>query len=1219
VALKVLGERSPEAIAHFKNEFRSLQELRHPHLVELKELIFEGGHWLLSMQLVRGIDIVAYTWGETARAEAEPSSLPLAASAEDDTIRVGDRPGFRERVASTAEGAVSEARVRAAFGQLAQGLLALHTAGKIHRDVKRSNVLVDAQGHVTILDFGLVLELDALGSVVQRGLAGTPATMAPEQAAVERIGPASDWYGFGAVLYQALTGRVPFSGSPAEILAQKKQAPPVPPAALVHSVPRDLSELCVELLAIEPEQRPSGASTLARLAPLKPRASEHPPLLARSEGVFVGRRNELQVLEQALERVEGGEAVTIVLEGESGLGKTALVREFLAQLGRKEAATVFSGRCFEREALPYKALDGVMDAVSLYLASLPTEDVEALLPADAWSIARAFPVLHRVLSSVKSRGDARAIDPYAQRLRMFGAVRELFKRLAARRLAVVVMDDMQWADVDGMAMLSALLAPPAPPLLWLLVRRPAAAVARVELPGSASTIRLGPLTSAESGALVSELLGSEASTLSPVAFRDRIDEACGHPLFLREIARQIAATELTTAAPGLDAALQQRMSALEPTTRRLLELTAVAGRPIAQRVVAEALVFDAGDAPENQLEHAPLGLAEIFDRVAELRHAYLICTTGSHANDLIETYHDRVRETVLASLAPATRKQNHGALAAALERSGAGDAETLALHFQEAGARERAHVYAVTAADEAASALAFERAARLYRNAIELGVPSPERRLELEEKLADALANAGRGFEAAAAYRAAAEGRQGLESVALARAAAEQLMRSGHVDAGMLAVSEVLARLGIRTPKTRLMSILSLGLLRLRIRLSGFRYRPRSEAELSPIELARLDGGWMAATCFTMFDGIRSAELQCRTTLGALRAGTPLQVLRAHSAEAMFLALIGQSERPRIERSLREAAALAATLAEPKAAAWVAVSHGASSFFLGDWATSEEQCTTAEAILADCPGASFELASARAFMVWAAMMRGRFAEVLDRVPDYVAEAEQRGDLYAATFQMTAFSNVAWLSRDDVPEARRMVALAESRWPSKHFYVPLYSNMIAGAHIELYDRRGLAAHARIRRDWAALRFGVAFTGQITRFGMRFVRGLSALAAYDASGERRYLRDAAACARGIAGERVTWSECFAFILFSGLHLRRGEANRAAAALVEAEWRATATGMLLHRAVARYRRGELVGGDEGLLLKDEALAFMAAQKIRNPARMLDMLSSPVAVSER
>jgi hypothetical protein len=118
-------------------------------------------------------------------------------------------------------------------------------------------------------------------------------------------------------------------------------------------------------------------------------------------------------------------------------------------------------------------------------------------------------------------------------------------------------------------------------------------------------------------------------------------------------------------------------------------------------------------------------------------------------------------------------------------------------------------------------------------------------------------------------------------------------------------------------------------------------------------------------------------------------------------------------------------------------------------------------------------------------------------------------------------------------------------------------------------------------------------------------------LSALAAYDECRADAFLNDARNCARAIAAERVTWSECFAHLLFFGVELRRGSPSRALAPLLLAEERASTTGMLLHRAVARYRRGELVGGDEGRVLTDEALRFMAEQKIRNPARMLDMLS--------
>ncbi|HTA93234.1 MAG TPA: protein kinase [Polyangiaceae bacterium] len=1217
VALKVLAERHAQAIASFKQEFRALQEIRHPNLVDLKELIFDQGHWLLSMQLVRGVDIVSYVWGESVRVREQGPSLPLAVSADDDTLRAGDRRVPHEHAAARRPHILDEARLRPAFEQLACGLSALHQRGKIHRDIKRSNVLVDAHGHVTILDFGLIAELDALGTVEQGELAGTPAMMAPEQAALRRVGPASDWYSFGAVLYQALTGRAPFIGSPREILENKLKYRPEPPARVAGGVPHDLSELCTDLLALDPSRRPSAEEVLRRLKARVSHAHDRRSAVpAGSDGIFVGRANELAILHEAFTRTLRGEAVTVLIEGESGLGKTSLVREFLRAVRTEEqAVAVFTGRCFERESLPYKALDGVMDAVHAELCRFSPEETEQLLPPDTSEIARAFPVMQRLQGAPSSANQHSSLEPHAQRERVFGALRALFVRLAAHRPSIVVIDDLQWTDIDSLAALSALLQPPkAPAMLWLLLRRPTPL--RIPLLGATTHIPLGPLSHEESNALVTELVG--ASVAAHEGVFERVSEARGHPLFLREIARQIATTPEHASAPGLDAALWQRVNSLTPDTRRLLELTAVAGGPIAQGVLADAVLLHGRDPPNTHSgEISRLAVAALFDQVGELRHAGLVCTAGARLSDVIEVYHDRIRETVVARLNPRARRQNHLLLASALERSNEEDAEALAHHWQEAGDRTRAHRYAVVAADEAASALAFERAARLYRSALDLGAPEPQQDLELRRRLGDALANAGRGFDAAQAYQLAAKHTDSLDSVALERLAAEQLLRSGHIEQGISAVSSVLQRLGIATPKTRLSAVVSLTLLRLRIRLRDFRYRPRSESEVTALTLARLDGAWMAATCLTMFDGIRSAELQCRTTLLALQAGTPLQVLRAHTSEAIFLALAGRALRPRIERSLHAASSLAAEFGHSPARAWVALSRGASAFFLGEWSESEEQCATAEAIFQGRPGASFELASARAFKVWAAMMRGRFAAVLDQVPSYVADAERRGDLYAATYQMTSFSNVAWLSRDDVGEARRMLSIAESRWPSKHFDVPRYSNMMAAAHIELYEGRGRAGHERILRDWAPLRWGVAFRAQITRFGMRFVRGLAALAAYDERPTRALLRDAESCARAIAAERVTWGECFASILFFGTAARNGDAPRALCSLLQAETKATATGMMLHRAVVRYRRGELLGGEEGRTLIDDALSFMRNEQIKNPLRMLDMLSPRVASS--
>src|SRR5450432_2402249 len=118
IALKVLAEQSPAGIAAFKNEFRALQEIRHPNLVELKELLFERGHWLLAMQLVRGVDILSFIGGKTASSEGSGPRIQRAAPADDDTVRVWDPALVQAQTPPIPNGAFSEQRLRSSFEQL---------------------------------------------------------------------------------------------------------------------------------------------------------------------------------------------------------------------------------------------------------------------------------------------------------------------------------------------------------------------------------------------------------------------------------------------------------------------------------------------------------------------------------------------------------------------------------------------------------------------------------------------------------------------------------------------------------------------------------------------------------------------------------------------------------------------------------------------------------------------------------------------------------------------------------------------------------------------------------------------------------------------------------------------------------------------------------------------------------------------------------------------
>src|SRR5262249_5065719 len=127
-------------------------------------------------------------------------------------------------------------RLRDTLPQLCLGLCALHAAGKVHRDVKPSNVRVTPDGRVKILDFGLVADSVDAEVVGASRFAVPPRYMAPEQATSQPIGPAADWYAVGVMLYEALTGRAPFLGPPLDVLSDKQRREPIAPRTIVPTV-----------------------------------------------------------------------------------------------------------------------------------------------------------------------------------------------------------------------------------------------------------------------------------------------------------------------------------------------------------------------------------------------------------------------------------------------------------------------------------------------------------------------------------------------------------------------------------------------------------------------------------------------------------------------------------------------------------------------------------------------------------------------------------------------------------------------------------------------------------------------------------------------------------------------------------------------------------------------------------------------------------------------
>jgi serine/threonine-protein kinase len=230
VALKMLLAgpfAQPEERLRFLREAEAVAALRHPHVVQIYDLGDADGRPYFTMELVEGGSLAAKIAGTPQPA------------------------GWAASLVATLAGAIHVA----------------HQSGIVHRDLKPGNVLLTADGVPKVTDFGLARRLEDSGSLTLSGAPmGTPSYMAPEQARGDNraIGPATDVYALGAILYDLLTGRPPFRGETATATLQQVVADePVPPGRLNPAVPRDLETICLKCLHKEPSRRYASAQALA--------------------------------------------------------------------------------------------------------------------------------------------------------------------------------------------------------------------------------------------------------------------------------------------------------------------------------------------------------------------------------------------------------------------------------------------------------------------------------------------------------------------------------------------------------------------------------------------------------------------------------------------------------------------------------------------------------------------------------------------------------------------------------------------------------------------------------------------------------------------------------------------------------------------------------------------------------------------------------------------
>jgi serine/threonine protein kinase len=1201
VALKTLINVEASYIYRLKTEFRSLSDVAHPNLVSLYELMSDGRYWFFTMELVDGVNFLDYV----RDAESAESETPVLSLEELDTFETLPLP-IKSRAQSFNEG-----RLRLVLRQLAEGLNALHERGKLHRDIKPTNILVTPEGRLVILDFGLVAEIAQQKLEPSLAIVGTPSYMSPEQISQQPTSAASDWYNAGVMLYEALTGRLPFDGNLVDILVKKTSVEPPPPHELAPEIPEDLSTLCQDLLRLRPQSRPTGREVIRRLEGEAKFAEPSVDAHTAPEEQLVGREEQLRSLEDAFLSIKKGKALTLYIYGTSGMGKSAIARHFLQKLLRQDqSVVVLEGRCYERESVPYKALDGVIDSLSKYLISLPQLRADALMPRDVHALSRLFPVMLRVSSVLNSPQREQEIpDPIALRRRAFAALRELLGRISDRQTLVIYIDDLQWADADSAALLEELLRPPdAPPMLLIVSFRsedmgskPFLKLLLEQVGGeSCRGIAVDPLTEHQARDLTESFLPAELAGRDS-RVEDIVRESAGSPFFIEQLSRYTLSCEETTQGITLLEMIEGRLQQQPAGARQFLETLAVAGRPMSPNVVHQASALD-GD--EDFL-------------ISSLRAAKLLRGVGDDYG--VELYHDRIREALASSLETEYVRQIHRRLIHTLLLKGLDDPETLFEHYLGAAEQEQASRYADLAAKKATEALAFDRAALFYRRALELA-PVGANRVKLRAELAQALANAGSPAEAAEHYLEAARNIDQAQALDLQRRAAEQLLMGGHIEQGLQVIQTVLSAVGFKLAGGPKRALLSLLLRRLHLKLRGINFVKRDVSEIPKEQILRIDICWAVAAGLGMVDTLRAADFQTRHLLLALRAGELYRVARALNLEAGFTATAGKTGLKRAARLTAVAESLSKESGHPHAIGLFSYTSGLAAFLIGQWQRAAELLSQAEEILRyRCTGVTWEIASTQTFLLSSLIYLGEMREISVRVPVLLSAAEKRSNLYELTDLRTRV-NLLWLLNDDPDEARRQVIEAMGQWTQKGFHRQHYNALLAMAQIELYTGDGLVAWKQVAGQWPTLSDSMILRVQIIRIEALHLKARCALAAaVSGSGDaRRLIGIAERLARQIYKEGMKWADPLAALIQSGVASLRNEKLAAISLLSKACAGFDEADMKLYAAVARMRLGQITSGPEGQRLTVEADQWMQEQKIKAPSKITRMLAPGIRVLE-
>jgi len=633
-----------------------------------------------------------------------------------------------------------------------RGLEYAHAKGIIHRDIKPGNVWLSGDGTAKVGDFGLALAADLSRLTNEGMMVGTYYYMPPEQAMGGEITAKADLYSLGAMLYEMVTGRPPFTGDDVvAVIGQHINTPPVSPNWHRPNLPPALAALIMRLLEKDPQKRPASATEVLEMleaieaGKVEELSTEQSKALAENplyRRVFVGREAELRQLQSAFDAATSGHGSLTMVVGEPGIGKTALCEQLATYVSLRNGR-VLVGHCYEEGSLslPYLAF---VEALRAYAQ---TGDINRLRK----ELGPGAPDVARIVSEVRERLRIQPRpkgDPEEERYRLLQAVSDFLGSAAAAQPLLIVLEDLHSADRGTLEMLEHVARNLGDRRLLLVgtyrdieVDRThplSAALAELRRLPHFGRVLLRGLNADEVRRMMSGIAGQDVPWGLAEAVHRQTE---GNPLFVQEVVRYLAEegiiereegrwraksdTPVEMRIPdGLRDVIGKRLSGLSESCNKVLSVAAVIGRDFQMEVLQKV---------------AGMTDDELCEALEEARKVAVIEErTGVGAKVHYRFAHAFFRQTLYEETIAPRRIRLHQQVARALEEVYNNRLEQhaaeLAEHFSYSSDRadlEKAVSYGEMAAKRATDVYSYGEAVRLLEQALKVQeVLDPEEKLK---------------------------------------------------------------------------------------------------------------------------------------------------------------------------------------------------------------------------------------------------------------------------------------------------------------------------------------------------------------------------------------------------------------------------------------------------------------------------------------------------------